>query len=130
MTPAELDPARVVAAAAAAAVLVALAVAVSRHRRRRREAKAFLAGIRSLISDDPDAAIAALSDAARLGTAQAPDTYLALGALFRRTGDYARAIRLHKNMLASPQLPAARRAEVEAELAEDYRLAGMADRVP
>src|SRR5512137_372323 len=98
---------------------------MSRHRRRRREAKAILAGVRSMISDDPDAAIEALSDAARLGTPQALDTYLALGALFRRTGDLSRAIRLHRNMLVSRLLDPARQGEVELELAQDYRRAGM-----
>jgi lipopolysaccharide biosynthesis regulator YciM len=81
--------------------------------------------MRSVISGDPDAAIEALSDAARLGTPQAVETYLALGQLFRRTGDLARAVRLHRNMLLGPGLPAARRPEVERELAEDYRRSGM-----
>jgi lipopolysaccharide biosynthesis regulator YciM len=78
-----------------------------------------------VISGDPDAAIEALSDAARLGTPQAVETYLALGALFRRTGDLSRAVRLHRNMLLGPALDPARRAEVERELAEDYRRSGM-----
>jgi lipopolysaccharide assembly protein B len=114
--------AEVVAAGAALAVIF---LAMSRHRRRRREAKAILAGVRSMISDDPDAAIEALSDAARLGTPQALDTYLALGALFRRNGDLSRAIRLHRNMLVSGLLDPARRGEVELELAQDYRRSGM-----
>ena len=105
--------------------LVALAFAVSRHRRRRTEAQAYLKGVRSMISDDPDAAIEALSGAARLGTPQARETYLALGALFRRTGDLSRAIRLHRNMLAAGALQPAERPEVERELAEDYRRSGM-----
>jgi lipopolysaccharide biosynthesis regulator YciM len=81
--------------------------------------------VRYVISDDPDAAIEALSDAARLGSPEAVETYLALGALFRRTGDLARAIRLHRNMLLRPGLDPARREEVERELAEDYRRGGM-----
>ncbi|HUL60118.1 MAG TPA: tetratricopeptide repeat protein [Anaeromyxobacteraceae bacterium] len=113
------------ALAIAAAALAAVVVAADRLRRRRDEAQAFLKGVRSMISDDPDAAIEALSDAARLGSPEAIDTYLALGALFRRTGDLARAVRLHRNMLFGPGLPEARRAEVERELAEDYRRSGM-----
>jgi lipopolysaccharide biosynthesis regulator YciM len=111
--------------------LVSLAVVAGlladRLRRRREEARAVLKGMRSVISGDPDAAIEALSDAARLGTAQAVETYLALGQLFRRTGDLARAVRLHRNMLLGPGLPVARRPEVERELAEDYRRSGMLD---
>jgi len=106
--------------------LAAVAVLLGdRLRRRRAEAQAVLKGVRSVISGDPDAAIEALSDAARLGTAQAVETYLALGQLFRRTGDLSRALRLHRNMLLGPGLPAVRRPEVERELAEDYRRSGM-----
>jgi lipopolysaccharide assembly protein B len=106
--------------AAGAAILVA-----DRLRKRRDEAQAYLKGVRSVISGDPDAAIEALSDAARLGTPEAVETYLALGALFRREGDLARAVRLHRNMLLGPVLDPARRAEVERELAEDYRRSGI-----
>ncbi|MBK9517090.1 MAG: hypothetical protein IPO09_06980 [Anaeromyxobacter sp.] len=122
MTEAHLQ---LVAATAALGVLAALGVAVSRHRRRRTEAKAYLKGVRSMISGDPDAAIEALSDAARLGTPQAKESYLALGALLRRTGDLARAIRLHRNMLAGQWPDPAERREVLRELAEDYRRSGM-----
>jgi lipopolysaccharide biosynthesis regulator YciM len=112
--------------ALAAGALVGVVVVLTVDRRRRRdEAQAYLKGVRSVISGDPDAAIEALSDAARLGTPEAVDTYLALGALFRRTGDLSRAVRLHRNMLLGPALDPARRPEVERELAEDYRRSGM-----
>jgi len=114
----------IVIAAAAFAGFVGILV-VDRLRKRRDEAQAYLKGVRSVISGDPDAAIEALSDAARLGTPEAVETYLALGALFRRTGDLSRAVRLHRNMLLGPVLDPARRAEVERELAEDYRRSGM-----
>ena len=121
----ELSQRQLAEVVAAGAGLLALLFAVSRHRRRRTEAQAILAGVRSMISNDPDAAIAALSDAARLGTPQALDTYLALGTLLRRSGDLSRAIRLHKNMLLSPRLEPARRLEVSLELVQDYRQGGM-----
>jgi lipopolysaccharide biosynthesis regulator YciM len=111
-------------AAASFAGFVGVLVA-DRLRKRRDEAQAYLRSFRSVISGDPDAAIEALSDAARLGTPHAVETYLALGALFRRTGDLSRAVRLHRNMLLGPALDPARRAEVERELAEDYRRSGM-----
>jgi lipopolysaccharide assembly protein B len=111
-------------AVASAAAVVTLLLG-DRLRRRRDEAQAYLKGVRSVISGDPDAAIEALSDAARLGSPEAVETYLALGALFRREGDLARAVRLHRNMLLGPGLPAVRRPEVERELAEDYRRSGM-----
>ncbi len=111
-------------AAASFAGFVGVLVA-DRFRKRRDEAQAYLRSFRSVISGDPDAAIEALSDAARLGTPQAVETYLALGALFRRTGDLSRAVRLHRNMLLGPALDLVGRAEVERELAEDYRRSGM-----
>jgi lipopolysaccharide biosynthesis regulator YciM len=107
-------------------VVVALILG-ERLRRRRVEARAYLKGVRYVLSDDPDAAIEALSDAARLGSPEAFETYMALGALFRRTGDLAHAIRLHKNMLLRPGLEPAQRGEVERELAQDYRRGGMLD---
>ncbi len=113
------------AVAAAAALLAAAVIVSDRLRRRRDEAQAYLKGVRSMLSDDPDAAIEALSDAARLGSQEAIETYLALGALFRRTGDLSRAVRLHRNMLLGPGLDEARRLEVERELAVDYRRSGM-----
>jgi len=112
-------------ALAAGSFLAIVAILVVDRRRRRDEAQAVLKGVRSVISGDPDAAIEALSDAARLGTPEAVDTYLALGALFRREGDVSRAIRLHRNMLLGPALDPSRRPEVERELAEDYRRGGM-----
>jgi len=112
---------------AIALLAVAMALLVELLLRRRQEARAYLKGVRYVLSDDPDAAIAALSDAARLGSPEAFDTYLALGALFRRTGDLARAIRLHRNMLLRPGLDPERRLEVERELAHDFRRGGMAE---
>jgi lipopolysaccharide biosynthesis regulator YciM len=114
-----------IALAAGSFAAVVAILAADRLKRRRDEAQAYLKGVRSIVSGDPDAAIAALSDAARLGTPEAVDTYLALGALFRREGDLARAVRLHRNMLLGPNLDPARRPEVERELAEDYRRSGM-----
>ncbi len=112
-------------ALAAVSLAVVVAILLADRLRRRDETRAVLKGVRSVISGDPDAAIEALSGAARLGAPHAVETYLALGALFRRTGDLARAVRLHRNMLMGPALDPARRADVELELAEDYRRSGM-----
>ncbi|HEX9244467.1 MAG TPA: hypothetical protein VF875_18665, partial [Anaeromyxobacter sp.] len=112
-------------ALAAGSFLAFAGVLVVDRRRRRDETQKVLKGVRSVISGDRDAAIEALSDAARLGTPEAVDTYLALGAFFRREGDLARAIRLHRNMLLGPALDPSRRPEVQRELAEDYRRSGM-----
>lgn len=110
---------------AAGALAVVLFLLFDKYQRRRNQAHAYLESVRSMLSGDPDAAIEALSSAARLHSREAVETYLALGALFRRTGDLARAVRLHRNMLLGPVLDPAVRAEVERELAEDYRRSGM-----
>jgi lipopolysaccharide biosynthesis regulator YciM len=62
------------------AVGLAVVAAFLAHRlhRRREQARAYLKGVRSMISDDPDAAIEALSDAARLSSPEAVETYLAI----------------------------------------------------
>jgi lipopolysaccharide biosynthesis regulator YciM len=105
---------------------LAVGIAISdRLRRGRDEAQAYLKGVRYMLSDDPDAAIEAISDGARLGAPSDVETYLALGALFRRTGDLTRAIRLHRNLLMRPGLPGPRRVEVERELALDLRRGGL-----
>lgn len=113
-------------AVAAGCALAAAAILLNeRLRQRQEQARAYLKGVRSMLAGKPDAAMEALSDAARLAAPEAYDTYLALGALFRREGDLTRAIRLHRNMLLRPDLAPERRAEVERELADDYRRGGM-----
>jgi lipopolysaccharide assembly protein B len=110
---------------AAGALVVVVLLVFEKYQRRRSQAHAYLESVRSMLSGDPDAAIEALSSAARLHNREAVETYLALGALFRRTGDLARAVRLHRNMLLGKVLDPAVRAEIERELAEDYRRSGM-----
>jgi tetratricopeptide (TPR) repeat protein len=111
----------------AAGALMALVLALSRKGRTEDEARAYLAGFRYVLSDDPDAAIAELARAAQLNK-QTLETYFALGALFRRKGDLDRAIRLHQNMLLRPGLmPEVRRRALIA-LAVDYRRSGLSGR--
>ncbi|HZX43565.1 MAG TPA: hypothetical protein VFE93_17130, partial [Myxococcaceae bacterium] len=92
----------VLAATAVMAVLGLLA-ALSRKRSTEDASRAYLAGVRYVLSDEPDAAIAELSRAAQLNTGTT-ETYFALAALMRRKGELAWAIRLGQNMLLKPQL--------------------------
>jgi lipopolysaccharide biosynthesis regulator YciM len=95
--------------------------------RRRREAdaaRAYLKGFRYILSDEPDAALEELTRAVQLD-ARTLETYFALGALFRRTGEHERAIRLHQNMLLKPDLEPRLRQQIQLELALDYQRAGM-----
>ena len=116
----------VLAATALVAVLGLLA-ALSRKRSTEDASRAYLAGVRYVLSDEPDAAIAELSRAAQLNTGTT-ETYFALAALMRRKGELAWAIRLGQNMLLKPQLHPHVRRRARLELALDYRRAGMQDR--
>ena len=116
----------VLAATAVVAVLGLLA-ALSRKRSTEDASRAYLAGVRYVLSDEPDAAIAELSRAAQLNTGTT-ETYFALAALMRRKGELAWAIRLGQNMLLKPQLQPDIRRRARMELALDYRRAGMQDR--
>ena len=56
------------------------------------------------------------------------ETHFALGHLFRRRGEVDRAIRVHQNLLARPNLSAAQRDQALLSLGEDYLGAGLFDR--
>ena len=56
------------------------------------------------------------------------ETHFALGHLFRRRGEMERAIRVHENLLARPNLNEAQRHQALFALAEDYLGAGLFDR--
>src|SRR5207244_11206505 len=56
------------------------------------------------------------------------DPLFALGRLFRRRGEYARAVRMHQNLLERPDLGAEQKGIALAELGQDYLKAGILDR--
>lgn len=56
------------------------------------------------------------------------ETHFALGHLFRRRGEVDRAIRVHQNLLARPNLNEAQRHQALFSLARDYLGAGLFDR--
>jgi len=56
------------------------------------------------------------------------ETHFALGSLFRRRGEVDRAIRIHQNIIARPDLGAAQRDQALYSLAKDYLHAGLLDR--
>lgn len=124
-----MDPGLLVPVLAATAVVAVLGLlaALSRKRSTEDASRAYLAGVRYVLSDEPDAAIAELSRAAQLNTSTT-ETYFALAALMRRKGELAWAIRLGQNMLLKPQLHPDVRRRARLELALDYRRAGMQDR--
>jgi lipopolysaccharide assembly protein B len=86
-----------------------------------------LAGLSSLVKNDNDQAIAALTRAveAEPGTVELQMT---LGSLFRKRGEIDRAIHLHEAVLARSDLNAEQAAAARYELAQDYLRAGLIDR--
>jgi lipopolysaccharide biosynthesis regulator YciM len=113
-------------AGTAIVAILALLTTLSRKGRSEDEARAYLAGVTYVLSDDPDAAIAELSKAAQLNS-QTLETYFALGTLFRRKGELDRAIRLHTNMLLRPGLSPEVKRRAQLALAVDYKRSGLRD---
>ncbi len=86
-----------------------------------------LRGFRYLLNDEPDRAVDAFTAGERVDD-EAVETQVALGALFRRRGELERAIRLHENLLARPEIGADQRDRAAFALAEDFLGAGLFDR--
>jgi lipopolysaccharide biosynthesis regulator YciM len=89
--------------------------------------QSYFKGLNYLLSDQPDKAIEAFLEVARMD----PDTlelHFALGALFRRRGELDRAIRIHQNLLDRPNLSQDVRLKAMYELGDDFFKAGLLDR--
>lgn len=87
----------------------------------------YFRGLNFLISEQPDKAIEAFTEALR-ADANTLELHFALGSLFRRTGEMDRAIRLHQGLLDREDLDETQRLMALAELAQDYLKAGLLDR--
>ncbi|MFN8898091.1 MAG: lipopolysaccharide assembly protein LapB [Pseudomonadota bacterium] len=98
-----------------------------RRRENRDAPRAYFKGLNLLLHEQPDKAIDAFVDAVR----HDPDTtelHFALGNLFRRRGEFERAVRVHEHLLARGDLRAADRERAQRALAEDFAKAGLFDR--
>ncbi len=89
--------------------------------------RGYFKGLNHLLNDQPDKAIDAFIEILKLDPESA-DMHFALGNLFRRRGETERAIRVHQNLLARPDLPAEQKAQARYELGMDYLKAGLLDR--
>lgn len=89
--------------------------------------RAYFKGLNHLLNDQPDKAIDAFIEIVTLDPETA-DMHFALGNLFRRRGEIERAIRVHQNLLARPDLPLEQRTHAQYELGMDYLKAGLLDR--
>lgn len=87
----------------------------------------YFRGLNYLLNEQPDKAIEVFLQIAEVDR-HTVETHLALGSLFRRRGESDRAIRLHQNLIARPNLTAEQRSLAVLELGEDYMRAGLLDR--
>ncbi len=93
----------------------------------RRAPKAYFRGLNFLLNEQQDQAIDAFIEAVQ----NDPDTselHFALGNLFRRRGEYERAVRVHQHLLSRGDLATADRQRAQHALALDYLRAGLLDR--
>jgi lipopolysaccharide assembly protein B len=107
---------------------VASRLDIRQWRREQRESpKAYYKGLNLLLNEQQDKAIDAFIEAIQLD----PDTselHFALGNLFRRRGEYERAVRVHEHLLRRADLPQAERDRAQHALAQDFLKAGLLDR--
>jgi lipopolysaccharide assembly protein B len=86
----------------------------------------YFRGLNFLFNEQPDKAIESFLQVAKENP-QTVELQFALGSLFRRRGEVDRAIRMHQDLIAREDLPAAQRRDASLELAQDYFKAGLLD---
>jgi lipopolysaccharide biosynthesis regulator YciM len=89
--------------------------------------RSYFKGLNFLLNEQPDKAIEAFIEVVKVDP-ETVELHFALGSLFRRRGEYDRAIRMHQNLLERPDLGAEQKVTALAELGEDYLKAGILDR--
>jgi lipopolysaccharide biosynthesis regulator YciM len=87
----------------------------------------YFKGLNFLLNEQPDKAIDAFIEVVKLDP-ETVELHFALGNLFRRRGETERAIRVHQNLLARPDLPLEHQVHAQYELGQDYLKAGLLDR--
>jgi lipopolysaccharide biosynthesis regulator YciM len=89
--------------------------------------RGYFKGLNFLLNEQPDKAIDAFIEIVKLDP-ETVELHFALGNLFRRRGETERAIRVHQNLLARPDLPQEHLVHAQYELGQDYLKAGLLDR--
>jgi len=87
----------------------------------------YFKGLNFLLNEQPDKAIEAFIEVVKVDP-ETVDLHFALGSLFRRRGEYDRAIRMHQHLLERADLGAEQRAAALFALGQDYLKAGILDR--
>ena len=92
-----------------------------------RFSETYAKGLNYLLADDSDNAIKIFTDLIEVNK-DTIEIHIALGNLFRSKGEVDRAIKVHQNLLARPNLRPKQRHMAISELASDYLKAGLLDR--
>ncbi len=87
----------------------------------------YLKGLNFLLNEQTDQALEHFLKMVRVDD-KTIETHFALGSLFRRRGEVDRAIRIHQNIIARPDLAAEQKDQALHSLAKDYLRAGLLDR--
>ncbi len=87
----------------------------------------YFKGLNFLMNEQPDKAIEAFIEVVKVDP-ETIELHFALGSLFRRRGEYDRAIRMHQNLLERTDLSEEQRLTALTELGDDYLKAGILDR--
>lgn len=93
----------------------------------RQTPKAYFRGLNHLLNEQQDQAIDAFIEAVQ-GDPDTAELHFALGNLFRRRGDYDRAVRVHEHLLARADISRKDRDRAQHALAQDFLKAGLLDR--
>jgi lipopolysaccharide biosynthesis regulator YciM len=89
--------------------------------------RSYFRGLNFLLNEQPDKAIDAFLEVVRVDP-ETIELHFALGSLFRRRGEYDRAIRMHQSLLERVDLGPEQKRTALAALGEDYLRAGILDR--
>lgn len=89
--------------------------------------ESYIQGLNYLLANKSDKAIELFVDLIKVDK-ETMETHLALGNLFRSKGEVDKAITIHQNLIARPNLDQSQRGMALTELAEDYLKAGLLDR--
>jgi len=87
----------------------------------------YLKGLNFLLNEQTDQAVEHFLEMVRVDSTTI-ETHFALGNLFRKRGEVNRAIRIHQNIIARPDISNEQRNHAFYSLARDYQHAGLLDR--
>ena len=89
--------------------------------------RSYFKGLNLLLNEQQDEAIDAFIETVQ-NDPDSTELHFALGKLFRRRGEFERAVRVHQHLLARADLKAGERDRAQLALAQDFMKAGLFDR--